>query len=334
MNSYERISLALKGQKPDRVPAASFMTGVTVESMNICGHGWPEAHNDAEKMAELAAAAHLHCGIETVKLPFDMAVEAEALGGDIDFGTADTLPQVRTHLFDEPEELRFSRDLLNRGRMPLVLKAIGVAKERYGPGAFIVSSVVGPFTLGGKLFGFDNFFEWLLLEPDKMREAMARLTELCVIYAEAQAGAGADAVQIGEASSSGDLISSDSYRDFIAPYHKDLCSAIKIPTVVHICGNIAGHLPYIKTTGVSGLSFDEKTGAANVREALGGAVAMIGYVDTLGVLLNSTPELVYKKSRECMEAGVDILNAGCAWPANVKNKNIEAMVRAARGEPL
>ena len=329
MNNRDRVLNALRGANDDRIPVTSFMTGVTVESMEICGFSWLEAHHDADKLADLAAAAHIHCGIETLKLPFDMAVEAEALGGGIDFGTADTLPQVRAHLFEEPGELRFDPNLLNRGRIPLVLRAIDIAKARYSPGAFVVSSIVGPFTLGGKLFGFDNFFEWLLVEPDKLRNAMERLTDLCVMYAAKQADAGADAIQIGEASSSGDLISSDTYRDFIAPYHARLCAEIKIPTVVHICGNVAGHLPHIRETGMTGLSFDEKTDMDTARKILKGKVALIGCVDTLSVLLNGTPEDVYIRSRRCVEAGVDLLNAGCAWPARVKNENIRAMVRAA-----
>ena len=330
MNAKDKILTALAGKKPEGVPVASFMTGVTVESMNICGFDWREAHGDPTKMATLAAAAHEHCGIETLKLPFDMAVEAEALGGQIDFGNRDTLPQVRGHLFDDPSELVFEAGLLSKGRIPTVLEAIGIAKAQHGADCFVVSSIVGPFTLGGKLFGFDNFFEWLLLEPDKMNAAMEKLTDLCITYAKKQEEAGSDAVQVGEASSSGDLISPETYRDFIMPYHGRLFAEIKIPTVVHICGNIAGHLPYIKETGVTGLSFDEKTDVSLVRETLKGKTALIGYVDTLGVLLNGTPESVYKKSRECIERGVDILNAGCAWPAHVKNENILAMISAAK----
>jgi len=320
---------ALRGEKTDRTPVASFMTGVTSESMGLCGFDWTRAHADADKMVALAAAAHLHCGLDSLKLPFDMTVETEALGGAIDFGTPDTLPQVRSHLFDDPCELTVKPDILNKGRIPLVLKAIGLAAERYSPDAFVVSSIVGPFTLGAKLFGFDNFFEWLLLEPEKLRDAMERLTDLCCMYAAKQVEAGSDAIQIGEASSSGDLISSNTYRDFIAPYHRRLSAAIGIPSVVHICGSVGGHLPYIGETGVTGLSFDEKTDIGQAVSILKGGTALIGYVDTLNVLLDGTPERVYERSLACIGAGIDVLNAGCAWPAHVKNKNIKAMVKAA-----
>ena len=328
MNTLERILSALNCEKTDKTPVASFMTGVTVESMDICGFNWNEAHHDADKLTTLAAAAYEHCGLDTLKLPFDMVVEAEALGGKVDFGTKDTLPQMRSHLFDDPDELNFDSGLLNKGRIPLILNAISSAKSRYSPNAAVVSSIVGPFTLGCKLFGFDNFFEWLLLEPEKLHQAMEKLTDLCIMYSKKQAEAGADVIQLGEASSSGDLISSDTYQNFIAPYHKKFCKEIKTPAVVHICGNITGHLPYILNTGIAGISFDEKTNVSKVREILKGKVAIIGYVDTLEVLLKGTPELVYEKSLECIKEGVDILNAGCAWPPYVKNANIKAMVSA------
>lgn len=326
MNGRERVINALWLKNTDRMPVTGFMTAVTTQLMERCGFSWLEAHYDAEKLVKLAAAAHEYCGFDTLKLPFDMAVEAEALGGEIYIGTADTLPQLRSPLYEEPEDFAFTKDLLKKGRIPLVLKAISMAAAEYD--AAVVSSIVGPFTLGTRLFGMENFLIWLSSEPEKVSRAMERLTDLCVMYATEQVNAGTDVVQIGEAASSGDLISSDAYRDYIAPYHKRLCGSISVPTVVHICGNITGHLPYIPETGMTGISFDIKTDAKRAAELLKGKCALIGFVDTMDVLLNGTPELVYSRSVECINAGVDLLSAGCALPAGVSIENLLAMVKA------
>ena len=98
--------------------------------------------------------------------------------------------------------------------------------------------------------------------------------------------------------------------------------------MVHICGNITGHLKYVAGTGMNGISFDQKTDVTEARKRLKGTVALIGYVPT-ALLLEGTSDEVYVSSRECIQAGVDVLNAGCAWPADVPNENVKAMVRAA-----
>jgi len=330
MNNLQRIISALKHEPVDRVPVTGFLTSVNIEMMDRCGFGWDQAHYDAEKLVELAAAAHHYCGLETMKLPFDMTVEAEALGGKIDTGSRDTLPQLVSHLYEEPKELVFDRDLLTKGRIPTILQSVGMAKSRYDGELAVVSSIVGPFTLGTRLFGMDNFLIWAIAEPEKMNVAMERLTRLCVMYAVEQVAAGSDVVLIGEAASSGDLISPETYRDFIMPYQRELCSSLSVPSMVHICGNITGHLPYIAKSGMTAISFDGKTDVVKAVETLKGKTALVGYVDTMTTLLHGTPGEVYQTSVDCIRSGVDLLCAGCAWPAHIPMENVKAMIKAAR----
>ena len=169
---------------------------------------------------------------------------------------------------------------MKQGRVPVVLEAIGLARRTYGKKIPVVSSIVGPFTLSAMLFGFENLFYWMLVEPEKYVMALEEVTSFCITYAREQFKAGSHVVQIGEASSSGDLISPEHYGKFVAPYQKKLCGALDGPTVVHICGNITGHLKYIAGTGMSGISFDQKTDMQEAVKQLKGKVALIGYVPT------------------------------------------------------
>ena len=329
-NHTKRLIAALTHKNTGRPPVTGLMTAVTVELMDKCGSCWPEAHSDHIKMVELAAAAFEHYGLESLKLPFDMAVETEALGGSIDFGTKTRLPQVKKYLFDAPGELVFGRELLDKGRIPLILNAIETAKKRYENIIPVVSSVVGPFTLATTLFGIENIMVWMIEEPDMVRQALELTTDLCAMYSKEQESAGSDVIQIGEAACSGDLISGDDYGRYIAPCHKKLCGEIKIPTVTHICGNITSHLIHIKDTGMTGISMDVKTDISQAVALLKGNTAIIGYVPAVDILQNGTPEQVFEMSLECIKSGVDVLNAGCAWPAEVKGENIAAMVKAAK----
>jgi len=329
-NHTKRLIDALKLQNTGRLPVTGLMTAVTVQLMDLCGVYWPDAHSDPEKMVKLAAAAFEHYGLESMKLPFDMTVEAEALGGTVDFGTQTRLPQIKRYLFENPGEFVFDRGLFDKGRIPLVLKAIKIAKKRYDNIIPVVSSIVGPFTLSTALFGMENMMANMIEEPETIHKILELTTNLCIMYAREQENAGSDVIQIGEAACSGDLISGGDYGKYIAPRHKKLCAEIKIPTVVHICGNITSHLPFIKETGMSGISMDIKTDIKRAVELLKGNTAVIGYVPAVDILRDGTPEQVFEMSVECIKSGVDVLNAGCAWPADVNGENIIAMINAAK----
>ena len=331
MENYTiRLINALKLQNTGRPPVTGLMTSVTIQLMDLCGIYWPDAHSDAEKMVKLAAAAFEHYGLESMKLPFDMTVEAEALNGKIDYGTKTRLPQVKSCLFNNPGDFIFGRELLGKGRIPLVLKAIATAKRRYDNIIPVVSSIVGPFTLGTALFGVENMLIWMIEEPETIHSALALTTDLCIMYAKEQENAGSDVIQIGEAACSGDLISGNNYGRYIAPCHRKLCGEIQIPTVVHICGNITSHLIHIKETGMSGISLDIKTNIAQAVALLKGNTAIIGYVPALEILRDGTPAQVFEMSRECIKSGVDVLNAGCAWPSDISGENIIAMINAVK----
>lgn len=329
MNAKERFLAALRFQPVDRPPVTSIATGITVEMMQRSGIFWPEAHHDAHKLAGLAETIWLYTGIECIKLPFCMTIEVEALGARVDFRTVDTLPTEATHPFTHPDELVIPEDFFERGRVPVVLSAITELHKRYSLEVPVVSSIVGPFSLAAKLFGFSNFLVWLITNPEYVHSIMALLTPLAARYANAQVEAGADAITVGEASCSGDLISPHTYRDFIAPYHKKLCSEINAPTILHICGKSTRHTAYIAETGASAYSFDEGVDISVARQFLAGKVALVGYVPTIKVLLNGTPEEVFQASLDCLDGGVDVLNPGCAMAPYTPLENIRMMLRAA-----
>jgi len=329
MNTKERFMKALQLEPVDRPPVAAVVTGITVWMMERVGIFWPEAHTDSAKMADLAASVWEYGQLECIKLPFGMTIEVEALGAPIDYGTRDTLPTEVKHIYNHPDELTIPDDFFDRGRVGTVLKAITRLRQRYDSEVPIVSSIVGPFTLAAKLFGFDNFFVWLVTEPDYVHQIMGTMTTLAIKYANAQVEAGADAIVIGGASCSGDLISSDTYRDFIVPYHTRLCRNVAAPTIMHICGKSTSHAPCMADTGATAYSFDEGADISVLRQYLTGKISLAGYVPTVEVLLNGTPELVYKASLECLQNNVDILAPGCSLPPHVSFENVAAMVQAA-----
>ena len=82
MNPYERLMALLEGRKGDvdRLPVWCPARTCTLDGMKMFDAYWPEAHKDPEKMARLAASVYELTGNENISVPFDMTMEAEALG--------------------------------------------------------------------------------------------------------------------------------------------------------------------------------------------------------------------------------------------------------------
>jgi len=329
MDCVERLSRVLSRQPVDRAPVIGVTNTVTLELMREVGTRWPDAHHDPEHMARAGAAAHEVCGLESVKVPFDMTVETGTLGADIEYGTDQTLPRMRTPLFKDPQDFAFGGDFPSRGRVPIVLEAIRIARRRYGDSVPVISSVVGPFTLSGFVFGQETLLLWMIEEADTLHRAMKSATRLAALYIDEQFRAGSHVVQIAEPLASGDLISPAQYARCVAPHHLDLSRSTDRPLVMHICGNITGHLPHVAALGFRGISFDVMTDIQTARGLLKGKQALIGYVPT-PLLREGSPEDVHAAAMQCLREGVDALNAGCAWPVETPLANIRAMIAAAQ----
>jgi [methyl-Co(III) methanol-specific corrinoid protein]:coenzyme M methyltransferase len=329
MKPVDRLLNVLAHRPVDRPPVIGVTNSVTLDLMTAVGAKFPEAHHDSALMMKVGAAAHDVCGLESVKVPFDMTVETGALGAEIDYGDYDTLPRTRKPPFETPEDLTVEEGYVKQGRIPIILEAIRLCRKNYGDRVPVISSLLGPFTLSTLLFGMERVFFWMLKEPDRCQSVLTKTTQLCIGYAREQFKAGSHALQIADPSASRDLISSEQYGTCVAPYHKEICSAIDSPTVIHLCGIITGHLKYIADTGASGISFDYKTDIEEAKRWLKGKAALIGYVPT-SLLREGKPEEVHAYSRECLKAGIDALNAGCSWPLDTPTANVKAMVEAAR----
>lgn len=329
MNCVDRFLRVLDRQPADRAPVVGVTSVVTVDLMRQVGTCWPDAHHDPEQMVRAGAAAHIVCGLESVKVPFDMTVEAGALGADIDYGGETTLPKIRAPLFEDPKDFRFGDDVLGQGRYPVVLEAIRIARGRYGEAAPVISSLLGPFTLAGCLLGVETLLIWMIEEPEKVLAAMTATTRLAARYLRAQFEAGAHVVQVSEPTASGDLISPAQYVEHVAPFHRGLAAGIDRPVITHICGNISRHLPHLATVGFRGVSFDIKTDIQAARSHLKAHAALIGYIPT-SLLREGSPQDVHTSARECLSAGVDAVNAGCAVAPDTPLANIRAMIAAAQ----
>jgi uroporphyrinogen-III decarboxylase len=73
----------LDGQLEGPPVLSSPLVNSTVYQMEKTGASYPFAHQDPDKMARLAESIHTLFGFQGIRVPFDLCVEAEALGCEI-----------------------------------------------------------------------------------------------------------------------------------------------------------------------------------------------------------------------------------------------------------
>lgn len=328
MNQKKRIISGLLGGRVDRVPVWLPVVGVTVTMMEQAKAPWPHAHYDPDLMATLAAMPWTLTGLPAVTVPFCLSLEAEALGCDLDPGTIDRTPSVKGPTFRTPEEFRMPEDLLEQGRIPVVLRALEILRERLGDEVPINAKVTGGFTVAGHVYGVSDFISWIKTKPESAHLAVESASEVTRELVTAFEDHGADIITVSDPTASGDLLSGEQYREFVLPYHERIAATARRPSVLHICGNSAGLLPYIRTTGFDAYSFEEKIDVLTAKRELGDEISLIGNVAPVGTMLQGTPEDVTAEALRAMQNGIDVLSSGCTLSPFTPLANIRALSRA------
>ena len=329
MTPKERFLAGILGKPVDRTPVGSPTSVATVEQMVLTGAFFPTVHLDGLAMARLGAGAYEILGYDAIMPVFSVTQEAAALGCEVDWGTIDSMPVVRTHPWSDPDRVRVPEDFLERPPIRAVLDAIRILRGTYGGRVAIIGKVMGPWTLSYHLHGLQDFLIETLLEPDKVRAFLDRLKTVPLRFGKAQVAAGADALCLAD-HATGDLVRGTMYRDFLQPIHREMVQELGCPVVLHICGNTLDRIGYIADAGLPAFHFDSKVDAVDAMRAAGGRMSLVGNVNNTEILLAGTSEAAEQHARHAVESGVRVLAPECAVPLRTPLENLKAIHRAVR----
>lgn len=332
MTPTRRAFAAVLGGRLDYVPPANPLAQTTAELMSFANAKWPDAHYDAKMMADLAAAPFEVCGIEAARPQFDISLEAEVLGCKLDWNKADR-PPVTGPAYTDPKDITWPDNLEEAGRIPHVLGAIEILRKRYDGALPIIPVLTAPFTVAGHIAGVENLVMMTVTDPDKAHAFISAATDFCIEYGRLQTGYGAHILFPADPSASGDLISGETYKEFVLPYHKKMAASISCPLIMHICGNTSALLPYIRESNIDCFSFDNVP-AWYVRKALGNKMSILGSLDVIDLMPNGTPQQVYARTVECIRQGVDVVGTSCDVSYGTSLENLKAYVQACRETPI
>ncbi|MEM2902679.1 MAG: uroporphyrinogen decarboxylase family protein [Candidatus Bathyarchaeia archaeon] len=321
----------LELNQPDRVPVVPF---IITYAAKYAGVRFVDYCSKPNSLVEAQLKTVEDHGIDAVYVDSDPVVEAEAMGCEAKYGL-DEVPCVAEPFVKEFEDVEALRipDPLRDCRMPVWIEAVEKLKEKAGDKYAVFANVNGPFQVAAQLRGIANMCVDLYRSP-QMADKLIRISaEVVARFVEAEVKAGVDAIVMGEAMASPNVISPRLFERFVLPYDRKVIEAGRgVPFFLHICGDSTLIIDRMVQTGARFLEVDSQVDLAEIRRRYGNRVGIRGNVSPM-LLLNGTPEEVEEESRRCIHSaargGGFILGSGCEVPRDTPAENLKAMVRAA-----
>ncbi len=332
MNAKERVLSIISNKDADRMACFSGMGSVLTASLKEYGYKFPDVHGDAVKMANTAAYTYKATGLESVVVPYDMCVEAEALGcimnayQDVDQLLYPTIKEKVIHSQEDMIKISIPDKIWEKGRFPVVLEAYDLLKKDVGDEVALCGWLLGPFTLAGQLMDLNDLFKLVFKKPDIVNGMLETLTDLIITMAAKYREAGADYICIREMGATTDVLSPRNFKQVIDPHLQRIFANIASPNVLHICGSSNIIMKNMLESGADVISIETKNDMKKSREDIGYEPLIFGQIDAYGVLVLGTPEIVEQATISSMEATVDSVWPSCdIWP-EAPVANVKAMV--------
>ncbi len=335
LNSRERVLRLFRREKIDRIPVFSGLGNITVDGIEKCGYKFVGVHEDARKMADVAAATFQMYGFECAVVPFDFGIEPQALGCEVNFYPhhEDVIyPTIKKNLAEHIEDLNIHvpSDLANAGRIPVVTEAIRLLKEEVGKQVAVGAVILGPYTLAGQITDPGNMAKLAFKKPDMVHKLLDILDEVEIETARIYKEAGADYVTIHEMAAGGDILSPRMFRSVVQPHIERILSTMPSPKVLHMCGDTDSIVEDMVLCGADAISVEQKNHIAETRQKVGPDVLIFGNIDTFRLMATGKPEDVERAVKRAIDEGVNAVWPGCdMWPT-VPKENMEALMAATK----
>ena len=324
MTPKQRLLKVLALEKVDRPPVAVPTQNATLEVMKRAGVYWPQALREAAPMAALALACQRVYGFESVRLPFDINVEAETMGCATRYGEETDPPVSSPKDRDRLDDLVFP-DPKTSGRMAQTLQAVAIAATEKDPDIPLIAALGTPFEVISTVYNFDHLYEDLKSGKERLHGLLERTLNLLMAYGKELSGAGADVMMVVDGTSQ--TLMPDQFREFSAPYTARLIGSLGKPAILHVCGNPTRLIADMAGTGARGLSLDSAVLAVKARANSGGKTALVGNLN-VRAMHDGAPLEVAAMARQAAADGWDVVAPGCGILPTTPIENIRAYVEA------
>jgi len=331
MTHKERINRLFQKLSIDRIPCFSGMSTVTLVGLKKYNLKFSEIHLDSDKMAKAAYSTYELFDFESVVVPFDMGIEAEVLGVELNFyqDSEDPIyPTVRDRYIEDVDEIIIPKDLEKQKRIPVVLDAIKKLKEMVKDKVAIGTYILGPYTLAGQIIDLNQLFIMSFKEKDKVKKILEKLTDFLILICEIYSSSEPDYITIREGGAS--VLSPKDFKEMIMPYLVKLLDKIKLPKVLAISGDTDKIVEYMAECGANAISVDQKNHIKKSREKIKKDVLLFGNYDPYNTLCKMENPEVEETIKKIIDAKVDAVWPGSDFWPDIKEDNLKTLIKTAR----
>ncbi len=212
-------------------------SGISKEVTEKLGLEFPDAYKHWDTMASLSLGIKKNEGNAFCELPFCHTVEAEALGGKINYGNAEYGPRAKEYICQTGEEfLALDSMDFSLGRIQEVLKACAYL---HGQGERVMLDITGPFTVLDILMDARHVFKILRKQPEMMREIYMKIETELLRYIEEAVDCGVDIIGYADSSGGVNILGPKVMREvtenFTYPFLKKAEMKLKGRCIIHLC---------------------------------------------------------------------------------------------------
>ena len=315
--------------RPGWVPFAGIHSG------KLVGYSAKEVLQDEDKLVEALMAVNKIYRPDGQPIMFDLQVEAEILGCDLEWFD-DTPPTVVSHPLSEakiiPCKCKFPKE--DSGRLPLILNAMKRMKEAVGDTTALYGLVCGPFTLASHLRGTDIFLD-MFDDPDYSKELINYCKDFLIEEIKLYVKAGMDVIAVVDPLVS--QISDDHFEEFLsAPYTAlfDFIRSEKVFSSFFVCGDATRNIECMCKTQPDSISVDENIQLADIRPITEKYNVVVGgNIPLTTKMLHGTQQDNMKYTIELQDSienkGHNLIIApGCDMPYAVPTENTIGVAQA------
>ena len=334
MNGREITKMAFDLKEPERIPVTLIGGGSWL--VHMAGETFAGIKEDPEKIADVFIQGFRKVGHDLLWTGSNFInYPVHFLGCPIEDSSSDGPALTKTVIqsLDEFDKLKIEK-VLDHPVMQGIIHSHHIVADAIGQETLAMPTQWAPFTLAARILGMEAVAIATIEEPDRLLELIQFSTDLIwsitepILEHEDILGA-----NLSDPVASGDLISPESFRRFVAPFLKDLVDRIKSKgkyAMIHICGDTTPVLEDIADIAPSCFSLESKVDLRNAKKILGGRVCVAGNVAPGGAFLSGTPEAVVAEAKACVEAwgegGGYVLTLGCDYTKDVPLDNAMALM--------
>ena len=339
MNGNQRIKAALNGEWPDKRPIMlhNFMMAAREAGMTMA-----EYRSNPDNAARAHIEAVEKYELDGVLIDFDTVTLAAAAGVPVDnpLDEPSRCSGAAINAIEKIDEME-PVDISRNERVQIWLETCKLVKSYFGDEIFVRGNCdQAPFSLASMIRSSEEWMMDLLLNEEYVFKVLEYSTDISGQFIRLMSETGVDMVSNGDSPAGPDLISPEMYRKYALSYEKEMAEIayeLKLPYLIHICGNTDDILKDMMQTGADAFELDYKTDINKIHEICKDKITLFGIIDPSGIMALGTPAQVEEEAKKLLDLYKEsprfVMNAGCALPAFTPSENIERLVSITRNYP-